>query len=238
MKKSFVLLCVAISLFLMSCANYGNVSVYDDYSSLGLSEVDNEEENILKTEEVISNVENHSSEEQFSNEGSSFSHDTPHAVSFDDLEGIKRFKSAASGTEEEFDKFIDEYMHGVIFEYNMSQNLVHGLNSAPIPEVKDGILEGFGGTFTYERNELDLVYRVNGIRYRFTYLYDFEGKHIYEGKSVLNDVSIGAQKIDLYQVDDCYLGTIMDKTTAIAVAVYTQEQNDINFDIFDFTMIN
>ncbi|MBO5778496.1 MAG: hypothetical protein J6R82_02900 [Clostridia bacterium] len=110
-------------------------------------------------------------------------------------------------------------------------NLTSAELVVPDMELSD---ENFGCTYYADRSELDLIYRIDGIRYRFVYCYQLSAPLTYDEEPLLADLTLGSAKLDLYPGQNCLVGSYLSGTTTVRVIVYTQQVDDVDFSIFSF----
>ena len=117
------------------------------------------------------------------------------------------------------------------------------LATANLPATEFPILTGeqtadeFRCTYYADRKELDAIYKINGIRYRFIYCYQPSEPHVYDGEPILTDLALGSASLDLYQGANCFVGSYESGTTAVRVVVYTTQAADVNLNQFTFQLL-
>ena len=158
--------------------------------------------------------------------------DPPAMLAFSSFEDIKNF-IVASENSESYDKYVTDN-HIMSVSYNDAQNVVSNILHLPLPYTT--LASEMGGTYYIERNEFDLIFKVNGIRYRFIYL--FGGRELtYQGEPDLLDVPLEDYNIDLYKRDTCYLGIFECESVNVDVAIYTSQAKDVSFEAFELKPI-
>ncbi len=166
----------------------------------------------------------------------------PVFIIFDSYEKIKGFTNSLD-TESQFYEYINEteIKGSRYLTYNIAKTMANYIKSAPIPKVKSDVtVQGFGATYCLEHdpfNDLDVIYKIDGISYRFIYEYNYGEKYTYEGTPVLSDIHLGAETFDLYQSDDRLVGTIPLGEISVFVKVRTNQPELVNFGNFDFATL-
>lgn len=163
--------------------------------------------------------------------------DAPNIMTFDSVTDIVDFVSAGNYQESHFSYYAEEHSISKNVSYDVARNFAKNYSKTKIfCNRSDIVCDSFSGTYYVERNELSLIYKINGIIYRFIYTFDTNVPHQYDGNPVLQNVMVGSMPLDLYQGDGRLVGSIMDGETAIRIVVYTEQISDINFETF--TIIN
>ncbi len=121
-----------------------------------------------------------------------------------------------------------------IAAFLVTENLTSAELVVPDMELSD---ENFGCTYYADRSELDLIYRIDGIRYRFVYCYQLSAPHTYDGEPLLTDLNLGSAQLDLYPGQNCLVGSYLSGTTTVRVIVYTLQVEDVDFSIFSFKQL-
>lgn len=94
--------------------------------------------------------------------------------------------------------------------------------------------EEFGATYYLDRNELDLIYKVNGIRYRFIYRYNASTSHARTTIPISENITLETYCVDLYQVDHRFVGETVTNGTNVQIVVYTKDISKVEVDLSAF----
>lgn len=129
---------------------------------------------------------------------------------------------------------IAEYVSAKSVKSDVGKKFANNYSTATVFGNKSDILcDYFGGVYYADRNELDLMYTIKGINYRFIYRFGADVLPQFEGEPVLQDVRLGQFVFDLYQgTGDRLVGSIMDGETEIRIIVRTEQVSDIDFSAF------
>lgn len=163
----------------------------------------------------------------------------PVMVSFSTIEEMRDFISAYKASDEEFEKHVKSLKY--LISVKDAQKAAKNIISQPLPIIESALsLDGFGAThYDYgDRQSLHVIYRINGSRYRFIYTYNSSVAKEYDGTPALDDVKIGAHSVDLYSIEDCFIGSFLTGTCRVEVTVFTSEPDDVNFDVFEFEYLS
>jgi len=160
-------------------------------------------------------------------------------ITFEKIEDISDLISAGLGTYEEFVKYKQEKNPDILISQEDVQVAakVIAAFSIPITENSDQV-EYLGGNYYIERAELNLYYKVNGIRYCFTYEYGKKSSYKYEGDLVIENAMFGSEKIDIYKVSGGFIGSMMDRAGVVSVRIYSNDKSSVSFENFDFVPIS
>ena len=162
----------------------------------------------------------------------------PELLGFSTFNEIEQFVIATNGSADAY----AEYVKGLEYSFTASQaaarTIAKHLTSTELPRPANAqSAEDFGCTYYADRVELDLIYRMKGIRYRFVYTYLPSEPHTYEGEPILTDLSLGSATLDLYSGTNCLVGSYQSGKTAVRVIVYTEQAADVDFGQFGFQFI-
>ena len=162
----------------------------------------------------------------------------PEMLSFSTFDEIEQFVIAANGSADAYAEFINGLEHSFTASQAAAQTIATHLTSAELPRPANAQSgEDFGCTYYADRVELNLIYRMKGIRYRFVYSYLPSEPHTYEGEPILAGLSLGSASLDLYPGTNCLVGSYQSGQTAVRVIVYTEQAADVDFGQFDFQSI-
>ena len=165
----------------------------------------------------------------------------PVMVNFESVAEIERFLLAVNESSVKYEQFAkDECIHNAL-TYDMAKIFAENVNSCLLPYIKDGIsFEEFGATYFAERNQLDAIFIVNGIRYRFIYDLDISedvGENLYDGIPVLTTTINGLGTLTLYQRETIFVGSVIRNKMLIRVFVYAPQSNMIDFSVFEYLFV-
>jgi len=156
-------------------------------------------------------------------------------ITFKSLTNLEKFVSAVNSQDTQFTEYAEIYAIGEQRKYNAARKLADNYTAATVFGNKSDIrCDSSGGTYNADRNELDLMCKIKGINYRFTYSFGADAPPQYEGEPVLRDVRVGHFAFDLYQgTGNRLVGAIMDGETEIRIVVmYAEQVSDIDFSAF------
>lgn len=214
MKRTFFLIICLVAFLILTSCNSTNIT--------------DTEKNNSKPDENINNS-------QGTSDGT-----VPVMVLFSSKDDIKEFILAATGTASQYTSFADKQTTTKLITYDTAKNVAANICECIFPNAKNNEnVEGFGATYYVDRNELDVIYKINGIRYRFIYSFNTTKDYMREETPVLSNIPIGSSVLDLYQAESGGLfGSIIEGTTSIYIIVYTEDLNSVDFDCFDFSVIS
>ena len=198
----FIMLCLIICFGILGC---NNTTITDATGSIKQTE---------KADESIENI-------------------SPVLIQFDSVTDIVDFVSVTNSQEEKFNDYVEKHGDSKRVSYEDAKKFAGNYSKTKIFFNKNDIsCDDFSGTYYVDRNELSLIYKIDGIIYRFIYSFDANAPHQYDGEPVLKDVKVGSFELDLYQGDGCMVGSVIDGKTAIRIIVKSEQINDINFEVF------
>lgn len=185
-------------------------------------------------EEAINNTETNESINENEN------HSVPYSVSFSSIAEIKDFLSSAKGSSAQYEEFAQKNNINISITQSFAKSVATNIerNDIPLPK-SDLVADEFAATYYLNRNELDIIYRINGIRYRFIYKYDETSSLERTVSPVLEDLNLGSYFFDLYQGDECFVGEIVTESAVIQLVVYdTKETSNVNFNAFNMGILS
>lgn len=119
------------------------------------------------------------------------------------------------------------------------QDAVASVTSTLVPHYNGDEYGQMRGQYFLEdyRKQLDLIFNVGGIRYRFNYIfYEVQPRKL-EGKPVAKNVSIGAYKVDLYKIDGGLFGRFKIGDILVTVFVGTYNVKELKLEYFEFVSL-
>lgn len=183
-------------------------------------------------EKNINNNENGSEpNDNISQEGN---HTPPYSVSFSSITEMKDFLNSTKGNTAQYEEFIQKNNTNIFITHSNAQSIAKNVEQNDIPLVKsDRIAYEFAATYNLDRNELDLIYRIDGIRYRFVYKYNETSSFVRTTSPVLKGLNLGTYVVDLYQGDECFVGELVTDFAVVQIVVYTEQTSDVTLNVFD-----
>ena len=159
----------------------------------------------------------------------------PTVLEFLSIDEIKDFVIASWDTKENFYEYVaaqDKYALTAL-PYETRLEMSANIQSCDMPIIKENvILNDFGASYTEERDELDIRYIMDGIRYRFTYRFNYNKIHTNDSFPVAEGVKIGDREVDIYQNDYSFYATYSYGTTTVFVNIFAENVSDVSFDCF------
>lgn len=155
-------------------------------------------------------------------------------ASFDSIEDMATFIQATHGSEEEYVAMTPD----PIIDYLEARQIARYMESHTLPLPVDGqTVENFHAAYYASRNELVLVYRIEGVTYRFLCWYDATDA-IYSG-SVLGMLTLDNYEFEMRREnDEFYAGFVPHGTTTLVAVVYSDaEVSDLSLEAFDLEYI-
>ena len=161
-------------------------------------------------------------------------HHTPYLVSFSSITEMKDFINSTKGNTAQYEKFVQENSINTAITQSSAQNIAKNIEQNNIPLVKStSAVDEFGATYYLDRNELDIIYKINGIRYRFIYRYNKTSSLERTTSPILEDQKLGTYIVDLYQGDECFVGELITNYAVVQIVVYTEQTNDVTLNVFN-----
>lgn len=120
------------------------------------------------------------------------------------------------------------------------------VNALMIPVAKKSAnAEGFGATWSPERKNLDIIYIIDGVQYRFIYFLKDHYPWVFDDP-VVEDVQVGPYVLDFETAeppvvaDSCFVGGIQieDQTVYLAIRVAGNGIESPTFEAFDFVPLS
>ncbi len=164
------------------------------------------------------------------------SNEPPTAISFSSIKEIQDYITAATGTEEEFDKYHAEKIAPLLgITYEASQAVAHNLGLVKLPMITSATkLDGFGARYNLTSNRFDITYRINDIRYQFVYRFNESTLPLVETPLVKENVSLASYTIDLYERESGgLLGYFLENSVRVSVIIHTEDFESASLDSFN-----
>ena len=157
------------------------------------------------------------------------------AIGFSSMDEIERFLVAARSSEAVFQKYLDSRHMDNVISQKVAQKAMTNITSQFLPVASSDVeTKSFGATYYADRDQLDIVYNINNCRYRFIFSYHSVNKQEYEGLPVVSNVTVGDYLLDLYQGDDCFIGSVTTDTATMTIIVYANQLNVELSKLFEF----
>ena len=174
--------------------------------------------------------------------GDSYSYDggePPIMVVFDSVQDIPRFIDAANGTEAEFEKYAEQEDLYYAINQKVAQIIAHNMEIVYLPITSSKISDGdFGATYNVSSNTLDIIYRIDGGRYRFVFWFnkndvpEITKLPVYE-----ENVKLGEILFTLYEGEECLFGYFLDDSVRAELIIYTDNFEKVSLDAFDMVPV-
>ena len=213
-----------------------NSTVDSDANGNGLESNDNTSDSALETGNGLESNDNTSDSalETDNNVDQNEIHSTPYLISFSSITEMKDFLNSAKGNATQYGKFVQAHNINTSITQKDAQSIVTNVERNDIPLAKsDSVIDDFGATYYLDRNELDIIYKINGIRYRFVYKYNKTSSIDRTTAATLENLNLGAYVVDLYQGDGCFVGELVTDSVVIQIVVYAKQANDIALNVFN-----
>ena len=207
-KYCFIILCIVFAAFITSCSEVTPAETFISPST----QTKNDEESDSKTVNDITPEEVHEPSE---------------ALVFKNIEDLRKFITLADSSNEEIEEYRLSHTDSLSFTAKELSNISEQIKKSDIPnnEFFNIDNEEFGGTYNSSRNELDLIYIIDGIRYRFIYSYD-KPEHSYNGNAI-GKCTFEKYEFDLFEGDDCFVGSIHTDYATIRIVIYSNDYSSI-----------
>ncbi len=225
--KITITFCVLVALLLASC----NTMPANQNSEESLSDLVSESQSNQNTQESDKNSDG------ISTDGLEFEQDVRiNIYSYDAyLEIFKAVSYSDKELEEFLLKYPESYFYSGITSRKELMAFVELLYSAPLPEIKnEDIIQGFGLEYRVEDGVIDVIYVIEGQRYRFCFYPNKDGNieiDMDSNATLVTNSSINGKSFSLYKKDaDVYFGEYVDTNYTVNVILY----DDIGSEIFHF----
>ena len=134
----------------------------------------------------------------------------------------------------QYDQFVQDRHLNTAIKQVQAQSIADNIKMNDILVTNSNFTaEEFGATYYLDRNELDLVYKVNGVRYRFIYRYNDSTTQERTAAPVLENIILGTYRVDLYRGDHCFVGETTSGGANIQIVVYTEDISKVDLSAFD-----
>lgn len=158
----------------------------------------------------------------------------PYSIPFSSTADINDFLEAARGSSAQYDRYVQERALNAAVKQTQAQSIADNIKMNDILVTNSNFtVEEFGATYYLDRSELDLVYKVNGVRYRFIYRYNDSTTQERTAAPVSENIILGTYRVDLYRGDQCFVGEVTADGTNIQIVVYTEDISKVDLSAFD-----
>ncbi|MBQ8409737.1 MAG: hypothetical protein IJY39_12835 [Clostridia bacterium] len=140
----------------------------------------------------------------------------PTVLHFSSIAEIEEFIVASQNTEEEFYRYVatkNEYALNAL-PYETLLKMADNIQLCEIPIMRDPAnIKEFGASYTEDYNEFAVRYIMEGVRYSFSYRFNYTKASTSDTSPVAEGVKFGNREVDIYQDDysfytDCSYGTV------------------------------
>ena len=165
----------------------------------------------------------------------------PPMLFFDQPEDFPKFVAAVSLPKAEFEEYYKtEIYTGKQMIYSSGRvQVAHNMEIVYLPVVSDDVtVEGFAADYNLYSNVLDIIYRIDGVIYRFTYEYNKNTlPDMSEREIAKENVCLDDQEIDLYFGDRWLGGYFLDGAVLVHLTVLTSDLENLSLDAFDMVPV-
>lgn len=164
----------------------------------------------------------------------------PTVLHFSSIAEIEEFIVAAQNTEEEFYRYVaatDEYALNAL-PYETLLKMADNIQLCEIPIMKDPAnIKEFGAAYTEDYGEFAVRYIMEGVRYNFSYRFNYTKSSTNDSLPVAEGVRFGNREVDVYQNDysfftDCSYGSV-----TVFINIFAENVSDVSFDCFNIEVI-
>ncbi len=191
---------------------------------------------ILNEETKNDSAENQTDKEEITILEKESHQEPPTVLVFSSIYEMEDFIIASQGTKESFYQYVDSHNQYAlnVLSYETLLKISANIQSCELPVLKEDVtITDFGASYTEDRSELDMVYIMEGIRYRFTYRFNYNKIHTNDSFPVVEGVKMGDGEVDIYQNDYSFYTTYLQGTTTVFVNIFAGNVSDVSFDCFD-----
>lgn len=166
----------------------------------------------------------------------------PIILTFSSYDELLEFVVASKGDEKQYQDHVDKktsqnYSIKYI-SFDAAKKIATNFSVAPIPIVKENVEAfDFGATYYAERQELNLHYKIDGIRYCFMYRFGETELFKYEDTPVAK-VQLGNIEINMYKQKTAYVGPAFIDGVVCSAIIYTDFESKVSFDNFYLTYLS
>ena len=166
----------------------------------------------------------------------------PTIITFGLFTSLAELVSVADESYETIQKYIETNYPDHFINCNDIIKAAEVITTFCIPQTKSNQYAKYlSGNYYCDREELNLYYEIDGVRYRFTYRNTEEEKHkVDEENLLLEDVAYGDKTVDVYMSDDRMVGLDISDGIEVIVTIFsvdTSLPSSNMFDVFDFVML-
>jgi hypothetical protein len=166
----------------------------------------------------------------------------PTIITFGSFTSLAELVSVADESYETIQKYIETNYPDHFINCNDIINAAEVITTFCVPQTKSNQYAKYlSGNYYCDREELNLYYEIDGVKYRFTYRNTEEEKHQVDEESLLlEDVAYGDKTVDVYMSDDRMVGLDISDGIEVIVTIFsvdTSLPSSNMFDVFDFVML-
>ncbi len=213
-----IILAFLVIFFACSCDRSNNDSQYNS------NEINTGTEEILNENNEKDSSENHPT----------FS--TPVQIVFTSIDDLQDFVVSSNGTSKQYEEYCDQKTIDPLITQKIAKQIALEIKSIDLPMANTEFYE-FAATYYADRNEMDVIYRLNGIRYIFVYKYDAVSVKLSESSLIAEDLLLGSHSFDLYQGDECLVGYIEYDDAVLQIIIDCNSIDDVSLHLFDMTSL-
>ncbi len=165
---------------------------------------------------------------------------SPATITFSSMEQIQYFVEAVNGTKEQYEAYVQQYGSEMIDDLPISDliEVADRISGHIYPFVKEGIsIQGFGATYTLERDDLDIVFITQNVHVCFSYKYALTETYQYDSEPLLENLSIYNTTMNLYDGGRYPVGSVMIDTVPVLFVVYSEDVSPDLLNDFEFREI-
>ena len=173
------------------------------------------------------------------NDSEEIVNEPPITITFDSsMDQIEMFLQAAYGAEDEYNLFCEQNRVYYSIDQMQAREIADKISAWEYPFIIDmKKCEGFGATYYVSNTPqvLDIIYKIDGVRYRFSYSYNYVNKHEYEGETAVDTILIGDYIVPMYKREGYFVGSYIEGTLQVSVKVFTDDWTDIDLNSFEYS---
>lgn len=150
-----------------------------------------------------------------------------HTVDFASMDDVRWFISVVTLSDEEYRKSWSEHQTTLPMSRSQAAGYAEKLKAALYPSLPDPDVE-INATLTTDRNELDMIFRLNDVRYRFTY--DFNCPTYDVEVEIIAELSIGGYTFPIHKsgLDGDWLGGFTKVGNAtVSLIIYSDDVESV-----------
>jgi len=165
---------------------------------------------------------------------------SPATITFSSMEQMQYFVQAVNGTKEQYEAYVQQYGSEMPDDLTQSDliEVANRISGHVYPFVKEGVLiQGFGATYTFEREDLDIVFITQNVHICFSYKYALTETYQYDSEPLLENLPIHNTAMNLYDGGRYPVGSVMIDTVPVLFVVYSEDISSDLLNDFEFREI-